>query len=235
MMAVREGLVQYPSGGLNMHAFLAQPESSKPLPGLLVIQEWWGLNEHIRDIARRLAKAGYVALAPDLYSRLGHVVTQVPAEANRLMQSLKPDDAMKDVQTSLAYLSRVQGVDETRVGVIGFCMGGGFALRLACTAMQVKVAIPFYGPVPPPDELRYCRCPVLYFYGGRDEWVPRQEVERLRQVFEAGSSGSQVQIYEQCAHAFFNDTRPEVYNAAAAQDAWQRALTFLKQHLQATR
>ena len=230
-MKVTEGLVQFSSGGLNMHAFIAQPAATGPLPGVLVIQEWWGLNEHIRHVASRLAAAGYVTLAPDLYSRFGHVVTTHADEANRLMQSLKESDAIKDVTTSLEYLSRMKGVNPQRLGVLGFCMGGSVALQLACASTQLRAAAAFYGQVPIPDQLRHLRSPVLFAYGGQDTWVPRQDVERLRDVLAANPSGGQVHIYEDAGHAFFNDTRPDAYHARAAKDIWQNTLAFFKTHL----
>lgn len=230
-MKVREGLVQFPSGGLNMHAFVAQPDATAPLPGVLVIQEWWGLNEHIRGIAARIAAAGYVTLAPDVYSRLGHIVTTDAQEANRLMQSLKEGDAMKDLATSLDYLARLKDVNSRRLGVVGFCLGGSYALQLACASTEIRAAVAFYGQVPSPDQLRHLRSPVLYVYGGRDTWVPRKDVERLRDVLTASAPGGQVHIYEEAGHAFFNDTRPDVYQARAAKDAWQNMLAFLKTHL----
>ena len=230
-MKVIEGLVQFSSSGLNMHAFIAQPAATGPRPGVLVIQEWWGLNEHIRNVASRLAAAGYITLAPDLYSRFGHVVTTHADEANRLMQSLKESDAIKDLTTSLEYLSRMKDVNPQRLGVLGFCMGGSFALQLACASTQLRAAAAFYGQVPPPDQLRHLRSPVLFAYGGHDAWVPRQDVERLRHVLAAGPSGGEVRIYEEAGHAFFNDTRPDAYHARAATDIWQHTLAFFKTHL----
>lgn len=228
-MAIREALVQYPSGGLNMHGFVAKPYTTKPVPAVLVIHEWWGLNDHIRDIAKRFATAGYVALAPDLYSRLGHAVTTNAQEAASLMQSLRERDALKDVDASLAYLGALREVDGTRLAVTGFCMGGSFALQLACRSSALKAAVPCYGQVPPDETLKQLCCPLLYIYGGRDEWIKRADVERLRRALSPG--WGQVVIYEQCAHAFFNDTRPEVYNAQAAKEVWQKALAFLKRQL----
>ena len=228
-MAIREGLVQYPSGGLNMHGFLARPACEAPAPGVLVIQEWWGLNDHIRNIAKRLAQAGYVALAPDLYSRLGHPVAADAAEAAQLMQSLKEADALKDVQASLTYLGALKEVDRTRLGVVGFCMGGSFALRIAVEGSpNLKAAVPFYGQVPPTEELRRLHCPVLYLYGGQDHWIKRSDVERLREALQGAPSTSAVHIYEQAGHAFFNDTRPDAYDAPSARDAWQKTLAFLQ-------
>jgi len=121
------------------------------------------LNEHIKDIARRFAREGYVALAPDLYSRLGHKVTADPNEAGRLMSSLKEEQAIKDLQATLTHLKDVDGVHRERLGVVGFCMGGTYSLLLPCHSREIKAAAPFYGQVPsPPELLRNLACPVLY-------------------------------------------------------------------------
>lgn len=229
MVAIRESLVQYSSGALNMHGFLAKPSIS-PAPAVIVIHEWWGLNDHIRDIAKRLAAAGYVALAPDLYSRLGHPVATDPQEAATLMQSLREPAALKDLEASLAYVSALPEVDKTRMAVLGFCMGGAFALQLACSATAVRAAVAFYATTIPDDEmLRHLRCQVLFVYGGKDEWVKRAEVDRLRTALQRPPGLGNVLVYEHANHAFFNDTRRDVYDAQAAKDAWQRTLTFLKE------
>jgi len=224
--------VRYPSGDIQMAAYLARPKTKGTYPGLIVIQEWWGLNEHIKDIARRIAHEGYIALAPDLYSRLGHQVTADPNEAGRLMSSLKPDQALKDLQATVAHVKGIEGVMRDRLGVVGFCMGGTYALLLPCHTREIKAAAPFYGQVPsPPDPLNNLACPVLYIYGDADGWITMADVNRLQGALKRYGKPGEVKIYPGAPHAFFNDTRKDVYRQTEAKDAWSRVLGFFAQHL----
>jgi carboxymethylenebutenolidase len=224
--------VRYASGDIQMAAYLARPKAKGTYPGVIVIQEWWGLNEHIKDVARRLAREGYVALAPDLYSCLGHNVTADPNEAGRLMSSLKQEQALKDLQATVGYLKGADGVDAGRIGVIGFCMGGTYALLLPCHNREIKAAAPFYGQVPsPPDPLKNLACPVLYIYGDADGWITMADVSRLQDALKRYGKPGEVKIYPGAPHAFFNDTRKDVYRPTEAADAWRRVLDFFAGHL----
>ncbi|MDH4096807.1 MAG: dienelactone hydrolase family protein, partial [Nitrospira sp.] len=159
--SIRETTVQYPSGNVTMKAFVAAPNTKEKRPTVIVIQEWWGLTDHIKDIARRYAAEGYVAIAPDLYSRLGHALTTDAGEAGKLMNTLKQEDGLNDLKATLAYLKSVPEVDGARIGVTGFCMGGSYALMLSCVSPEIKAAVPFYGQVPNPDTpLQKLACPV---------------------------------------------------------------------------
>jgi len=229
---VTTSTVHYKSGDIQMEAYLARPKAKGTYPGLIVIQEWWGLNEHIKDIARRFAREGYVALAPDLYSCLGHKVTADPNEAGRLMSSLKEEQALKDLQATLAHLKDVDGVHRERLGVVGFCMGGTYSLLLPCHSLEIKAAAPFYGQVPsPPELLRNLACPVLYIYGDADGWITMADVNRLQEALKRYGKAGEVKIYPGAPHAFFNDTRKDVYRPVEAKDAWTRVLSFFSKHL----
>lgn len=224
--------VQFQSDNVAIRAFLARPASTaKPAPTVVVIQEWWGLSDHIKDVARRFAWEGYVALAPDLYSRLGSKVTKDPKEAAALMNALSSQAALRDLNASVRFLKTQPFVDPDRVGAVGFCMGGTFTLTLACHNSDVKAAVPFYGKVPPLESLEYLLCPVLYHYGAKDGWVTRQEVEVLREGLTRYGKSGEVVVYPEANHAFFNDTRPEVFRPAEAKQAWERTLQFLSRHL----
>lgn len=224
--------VHYTSGDIQMAAYLARPKAKGMYPGLIVIQEWWGLNEHMKDIAGRFAREGYVALAPDLYSCLGHKVTTDPNEAGRLMSSLKAEQALKDLQATVAHLKNVEGVQRERLGVVGFCMGGTYALLLPCHTREIKAAAPFYGQVPsPPDPLKNLACPVLYIYGDADGWITMADVNRLQEGLKRYGKAGEVKIYSGAPHAFFNDTRQDVYRPKEANDAWTRVLKFFATHL----
>ena len=225
-------MAQFPSDAFTIKAFLARPAKLlNQAPALLVIQEWWGLNDHIKDIAQRFAKAGYVALAPDLYSRLGYKVTKDPNEAAKLMESLSAQAALRDLNTAIQYLKATPFVDPLRIGVVGFCMGGTFVLTMATHNSDLKAAVPFYGKVPPIESIDYLLCPVLYHYGAKDGWVTKQEVDRLREGLEKYGKTGQVCVYPEAGHAFFNDTRPDAYRPGEAKAAWDRTLAFLAEHV----
>jgi carboxymethylenebutenolidase len=237
MVTVTENLsdrtVSYPSDGVTMAGYMVGPKAKGRYPAVIVVQEWWGINEHIKDVARRLAREGYAAIAPDLYSRLGHKVTKDPDEAGKLMQALQQADGLKDLNATVTYLKSLDSVDPNRIGVIGFCMGGSYALMLPCTTREIKAAVPFYGQVPDPDTpLKNLAAPMFYIYGEDDGWITKAEVQRLRDALRKYNKPGEVVTYPGCPHAFFNDTRKEVYRPAEAQDAWKRALAFFRQHLQ---
>lgn len=224
--------VQFPSDGFTIKAFLARPASAKgQAPAVVVIQEWWGLNDHIKDIAQRLAREGFVALAPDLYSRLGYQVTKDPSEAAKLMESLSSQAALRDLNAATKFLQQQPGVDPQRLGVIGFCMGGTFALMMATNNSTIKAAVPFYGKVPPIETLNYLLSPVLYHYGAKDGWVTKQEVDRLKEGLTKFGKPGEVHTYPEAGHAFFNDTRPDAYSAGDAKRAWERTLAFFAKYL----
>jgi carboxymethylenebutenolidase len=231
---LKDGMVQYPSDGIAMQAYVVGPNSRGAKPALIVIQEWWGLNDHVKDVARRYAKEGYVVIAPDLYSRLGHRVTTDPNEAGKLMNMLRQEDGLKDLNATVAYLKAIDGVDADRIGVTGFCMGGSFALLLPCVNQAIKAAVPFYGQVPNPDTpLQHLASPVLYIYGEDDGWITKADVMRLATALKKYQKNGEVKTYPGAPHAFFNNTRPDVYKPAEANDAWNRATTFFAQHLKA--
>ncbi|MBI3088301.1 MAG: dienelactone hydrolase family protein [Candidatus Omnitrophica bacterium] len=223
--------VTIPAGEAALRAFLARPEAAKPGPAVLIIHEWWGLNGHIKDVAQRFAREGYAALAPDLYSRVGRKVTNDPTEAAKLMEGLKSQQVLTDLNAATRYLTRQPFVDPIRLGVVGFSIGGTFALMMAAHNSDIKAAIPFYGQIPPTDSLKYLVAPILYIHGGQDAWIVKREAERLAEGLKQFGRPGEVKIYPDCPHAFFNDTRPDVYRPQEARDAWQRTLAFLASHI----
>jgi carboxymethylenebutenolidase len=228
--------VQFTSDAFTIKAFLARPNGSTSVaPAVLLLHEWWGLTEHIKDVARRFASEGYAALAPDLYSRLEQKVAQTPQEAAVLMNALSSQAVLRDLNASTAYLKTQSFVDPLRISVVGFSMGGTFALTQAAHNSDLKAVVAFYGKVPPIETFRYLLCPVLYHYAARDSWVTRQEVDRLRQGFQQFGKPGAVCEYHEADHAFFNETRPEVYRPADATLAWERTLRFLQALLPAPR
>jgi carboxymethylenebutenolidase len=230
---ISDRMVSFPGDGVTMTAYVARPPGEGPHPAIIVIQEWWGLNEHIKDISRRFAREGYVAIAPDLYSRLGHNVTTDPDEAGKLMQTLQQGEALKDLLATVAYLKTLDGVGSAHLGVIGFCMGGSYALMLPCVTPAISAAVSFYGQVPDPDTpLKNLGAPVLYIYGEDDGWITKADVQRLREALRKYDKPGEVITYPGCPHAFFNDTRKDVYRPKEAEDAWKRTLSFFQRHLQ---
>jgi len=232
MADLKEMMVQYPSEGVTVRAYLVGAKGNAKRPAIIVVQEWWGLNDHMKDVATRYAKEGYVAIVPDLYSRLGNKVTTSPDEAGKLMGMLRQEDGLKDLQATIVYLQTVPEVDAPRIGVTGFCMGGSYALMLPCVNSSIKAAVPFYGQVPNPDTpLQKLACPVLYIYGEDDGWITKADVQRLANALKKYNKAGEIKTYSGAPHAFFNDTRKDVYKPAEAKDAWTRTLAFFKKHL----
>jgi carboxymethylenebutenolidase len=224
--------VQFASDGFTIQGFLARPNTAdKPLPAILIIHEWWGLTEHIKDIAKRFAKEGFVALAPELYSRQGYLPTTDAAEAAKRMSALSSQALLRDLNAAAAFLKQQQFVLPYGLGVVGFCMGGTYALTQACHNSDLKAAVVFYGKVPPIETFRYLLCPVLYHYGAQDDWVTKQEVDTLKDGLAKTGKPGEVKNYPNAGHAFFNDTRPQAYRADEARQAWQTTLTFFRRYV----
>ena len=230
--SIRETTVQYQSGKVGMKAFVAAPQATGKRPAIIIVQEWWGLTDHMKDIARRYAAEGYVAIAPDLYSRLGHALTTDAGEAGKLMNTLKQEDGLADLNATVGYLKSVPEVDATRLGITGFCMGGSYALMLPCSNAEIRAAVPFYGQVPNPDTpIQKLACPILYIYGEDDGWITKADVQRLAGALKKYGKAGEIKTYPGAPHAFFRDTDPSVYRPEAAKDAWAMTKTFFKQHL----
>jgi carboxymethylenebutenolidase len=225
--------VRFPGKACELLAYVAQRAGcgTAELPAVIVVQEWWGLDEHIRDVARRVAREGYLAVAPDLYSRQGHKATSDPNVAGKLMEGLAQADGMDDLVSTVGWIKSQTVAKSSRIGVIGFCMGGSYAAMLPCVSKDIKAAVPFYGEVPPDEKLRDLNCPMLYIYDENDGWITRKDVDRLADAFKKSKKQGEVKIFAGTSHGFFNNTRKDVYNAEAAKDAWQRTLRFFEQHL----
>jgi carboxymethylenebutenolidase len=223
-------MVRFPFAGGETDGYLALPESGSG-PGVVVIQEWWGLVDHIKDVCDRFAKEGFVALAPDLYHGKS---TKSPDEAGKLMMALRIDEAEKNLSAATDYLLQHDSTTGRKIGVVGFCMGGALALYTATKDPNIGACVVFYGGHPnvKPD-LPNLHAPVLGIYAGKDGFVTPVLVRELEQKLKALGKQIEVVIYPNTDHAFFNDSRPEVYNAEASADAWQRTLEFLREHLSA--
>jgi carboxymethylenebutenolidase len=214
--------------GVTVDGYLTTPEAAGPAPAVVVIQEWWGLVDHIKDVADRFAREGFVALAPDLYH--GQTAGE-PDEANKLMMDMRREDALRELNAAIAYLAadaRTNG----KVGTIGFCLGGGLSLLAACSNPTVAACVDFYGVLPggQPD-CDQLKAPVLGIFGASDPWMPPDAVRQLEEGLRASGKRIETVIYPERDHAFFNETNSGGYHAADAADAWRRTLAFFNQHL----
>lgn len=225
--------VNFPGKACQLKAFVARHSGGGARPAVIVVQEWWGLDDHIRDVTRRLAQEGYFAVAPDLYSRQGHKVTKDPNIAGELMSKLDKAEGIDDLLSTVAWIKEQKEADGAHIGVIGFCMGGSYAMLLPCVSKDIKAAAPFYGEVPSDERLRDLNCPVFYAYGENDGWITRADVDRLAAALKKFNKPGEVKTYKGCSHGFFNDTRKDVYAPNEARDAWQKSLALFKQNLAA--
>ncbi len=221
-------MVQFPMNGAAGGGYLATPSSGSG-PGVVVIQEWWGLVDHIKAVADRLAGAGFAALAPDFYDGR---TTASPDEAGKLMMALDIDAAEKKLRGAVDYLLSRGEVAGERVGTVGFCMGGQLSLYAACANPRVGACVDFYGihPNVKPD-LAALRAPVLGFFAEQDGFVPPAAARQLESDLRAAGKQVEIIVFEGADHAFFNDTRAEVYHAAYAQQCWERLVAFYREHL----
>jgi carboxymethylenebutenolidase len=221
-------MIEFESNGGVARGYLSAPESGEG-PGVVVIQEWWGLVPHIKDVADRFAAEGFVALAPDLYHG---EVARSPDEAGKLMMALNIGQTEKDLRGAVEYLLNEEGVSGEGVGTVGFCMGGVLSLYAASKNERVAACVVFYGIHPKVEpDFENLRAPVLGLYAGRDKSVPPESVRALEEKMREHGKSIETHTYPGTDHAFFNDTRPEVYDAEAAADAWRRTIEFLRAHL----
>jgi carboxymethylenebutenolidase len=222
-------MIEFPSNGSTAPGYLALPAGGSG-PGVVVIQEWWGLVDHIKDVCDRFATEGFVALAPDLYH--GATTTE-PDEAGKAMMAMQLDQAALDMSGAVDEVARRGGGD--KVGVIGFCMGGGLALVLA-TKRPDKVAavVPCYGIIPWAEaqpDYSAMTADVLGHYAEKDGFFTPEAAEALAVQLRELGKDVEIHIYPGADHAFFNDTRPEVYDATAATALWDRSVAFFRSRL----
>ena len=222
-------MVEFPSNGGTGGGYVAPAHEGAGL-GVIVIQEWWGLVDHIKDLCDRFAAEGFVALAPDLYR--GEKTTE-PDEAGKLMMTMNIERAAKDMSGAVDEVAKRGGGNA--VGVVGFCMGGGLALMIGANRPDlVKAVVPFYGLIPwegaQPDYTKMAAA-VQGHYAEKDDYFNPEAVAGLDKQLEAAGVEHELFIYPGADHAFFNDTRPEVYDADAAATAWDRTLAFFRSKL----
>jgi carboxymethylenebutenolidase len=216
--------LSFSTAGGDTTAYVAVPEASNG-KAVIVIQEWWGLNEHIKDIARRYAAEGFTAIAPDLYR--GKLATD-PQEAGKMMQELQTEDGIDTIKNAVDAARDRYGFEH--FGITGFCMGGTYSLRAACLLEGLSAAAPFYGDIPEEEVLKNLRVPTIFVSGTKDQWINAEKVGFLEELTEKYELPVTSVKYE-ADHAFFNDTRPEVYDEAAARDAWAKVVALFNEKL----
>jgi carboxymethylenebutenolidase len=225
-----EQTVSYKSGEETVSGFLARPEGKGPFPAVVVIQEWWGLNDWVKEQARALAKEGYAALAVDLYR--GKVAAQ-QEEAHQLMMGAPPDRILRDLKAALAFLRARAEVKKDRLGSIGWCMGGRWSLALAVEDPGLAAVVAYYG-APPTDAaaIATIKAPVLGNFGADDKGPSPDQVHAFEAAMKAAGKSIDVKIYEGAGHAFANVNNPwGGYREAAAKDAWARTTAFFAKYL----
>lgn len=235
------GEVEIPAGDVRIPAYRAKPAAGKAFPTVLVIQEIFGIHEHIKDLCRRLAKDGYFAVAPYLYQREGDVsgMTDIQELFGKVVSRVPDAQVMKDLDATVAWAA-TDGADINRLAATGFCWGGRAVWLYAAHTSKLKAGAAWYGRLaaPPPTDLQPkhpvdiandLKAPVIGFYGGQDQGIPLAHVEQMRTALAAANKPDNIHVYPQAQHGFNADYRP-AYDPAAAKDAWAKMLAFFKSH-----
>jgi carboxymethylenebutenolidase len=224
-------MVQFPSNGHTCSGYLGTPDGGRG-PGLIVIQEWWGLVPHIESVVDRFAGAGFVALAPDLFH--GETTTE-PDEAGKLMMAMNIETAAKDMSGAIDYLLGLDATSSATVGVTGFCMGGGLALMLAAQRPDVVSAcVPFYGLIPWPNaepDWSKVNAAVLGHFAENDSFFGPEQVRRLEDQLRSHGKEVELIVHPGVDHAFFNDDRPEVHDPETASRTFDQTVAFLRDNI----
>lgn len=229
--AIEAEAVQFPGEGATLLGYLARPAEEGSYPVVLVCHENRGLTEHIQDVTRRLAKAGYVALAVDLLSRQGGTEAVGSENVPGALTSMQPEQYVQDFSSGWRFLQEQPSAQAERVGMVGFCFGGGVTWLMATRMPELLAAVPFYGPHPPVEEVPNINAAVLAIYAERDDRI-NQGIPAIEAAMQEHNKVYEKVIYPDADHAFHNDTGPR-YNPEAAQDAWSRTLVWFEQYLKA--
>lgn len=230
--ATKTETVEFPGGkdGKDkIGGFVASPEKPGRYPAVIVVHEWWGLNDWVKDQTQKIADQGYVALAVDLY---GGKVTTDPTEANELARAVGQNRALGDLVAGVIYLSGRKDVDRDRIGSVGWSMGGGYSLRLAIFDRRLRACVVNYGALPTdPNDLSLITAPVLGNFGADDRGITPTDVRAFEKSMKAANKFVDVKIYDSAGHAFENPANTSGYRPEAAADAWTRTINFLNKAL----
>lgn len=221
--------VSYKSGDETVHGILYTPEGNGPFPAIIAVHEWWGLNDWIKEQSSKLADQGYVVLAIDLYR--GKVAT-TPDEAHEIMRGVPEDRASRDLAAAFDYISSQPNVKKDRIGAIGWCMGGGYALDVALMEPNLAADVINYGHLATdPNEIKKINTPILGFFGAQDRGITPDDVKSFQQAMNAQGKKIDVTIYPDAGHAFENPNNKDGYRPNDAQDAWNKTVAFLESTL----
>ena len=234
------GEVKVPVKDGEIPAYRAMPFRGGPFPTVLVVEEVFGVHEHIKDICRRLAKIGYFAIAPELYARLGDVTKMTSIEQILSVVDRAPDtQTLSDLDATVAYAKSTGKADTAKLAITGFCRGGRTVWMYAAHNPKLKAAVAWYGPLAekptpampksPLDIAGEVRAPVLGLYGGKDQGITQDQVEKMRAELKAAGKKTEIVVYPDADHGFNADYRPS-YNKAAAEDGWKRMLAWFKRY-----
>lgn len=231
MAILQNEMVKLEANGTGAVGYLVRPDDNTQHPGVVLIQEWWGIEPHVREVAQRLASEGFVVLVPDLYH--GKVATE-PNEAQKMMMTMRGnlEQAIKEINGSLEYLKGLANVEPKKLGIMGFCVGGFLTLTVASRNQDLGAVVPWYpgGYDPAPADVEKVNAPVLAIFGGQDQSISTEQVHKIEQVYKEAGKDIQVLVYPEAGHAFLNPDHG-MGNSEAAADAWPKAVSFLKQHL----
>jgi carboxymethylenebutenolidase len=234
LMKIKMKNVDYLSAVETAPAYLAQPDDEHSHPAVIVIQEWWGLVPHIKEVAERFAREGYIALAPDLYH--GQAADE-PDEARKLAMALDRDRAVAEIGAAARYLASLPATDPKRIGVVGWCMGGGLSLAVAADyggrgSGAIGAVVCFYGRPLASSDCARLQAPVLGLFAEEDHGISVADARAFEAELQRHEVPHEVHVYEGAHHAFFNDTR-SVYDPEAATDAWRRTIAWFERYLAA--
>ncbi len=230
MAVLRTSNVDLQVNGNGAYAYVAQPDDDAKHPGLVLIQEWWGIEPHIRDLAQKLAAEGFVVAVPDLYH--GKIVTE-PDEAQKMVMMIggNIDKAAREIIGALETVKAMPNVDPKKLGIMGFCVGGLMTFVVASRYADLGAVVPFYpgGYDPTPETVAQVNAPVLAFYGRKDESIPMGQVDKIEKMYRAAGKDYTSKVYD-AGHAFINPDHG-MGNEQAATEAWPLAVNFLKEKL----
>jgi carboxymethylenebutenolidase len=226
---IQTEMVEFQTNGSTTPGYLARPEGDGPFPGVIVIQEWWGLNDNIKDIAERFAREGFAAFAPDLYH--GEVVSE-PDAAMKKMMALDIPRASHELVKAAEHLNSQPFIKSDGLGAVGFCMGGGLALTLATDTPLIRTVAPFYGSNPEPiDKVQNLQGPAFIVYAEHDDFFGPPVQNKLRQALTEHNKQFEIKVYPGTHHGFFRDVDNEGHDPEASKDAWEKVLTLFRENL----
>jgi len=224
LLAATSKSVSYKSGDEIVHAILYTPKGTGPFPGIVVIHEWWGLNDWVKEQASKISDLGYVTLAIDLYR--GKVAT-TPEEAHEIMRGVPEDRAKRDLHAAIEFLSAQPNVNKDRLGAIGWCMGGGYALDVALQEPMLKADVINYGHLATdPESISKIHASILGIFGAQDRGITPEDVKQFGQALKQQGKQVEIMIYPDAGHGFENPNNKDGYRAKDAADAWQRTVKF---------